>query len=64
MPALTVSSNGRPDPFNYPMPNRVDTMSLSTIGNQRDGMKTTTAKFESIRTASNNLHTGDIHGKL
>jgi hypothetical protein len=42
----TVGSlNGRPDPFNYPMPNRADCMSLSTITGNKDGMKTTTVKF-------------------
>ena len=57
MPALTVSSNGKPDPFNYPMPNRADTMTLSSINCEKDGMKTSTVKFESIRATSNNLHT-------
>lgn len=48
----TVSSNGRSDPFNFPMPNRADTMALKTITCERDGMKTSTVKFESIRATS------------
>lgn len=52
MPAATVSSNGKPDPFNYPMPSRADTMTLNTIGCEKDGMKTSTVKFESIRATS------------
>ena len=51
------------DPFNYPMPNRKDLMSLNTINQQNDGTKTTTKKFVSQRIESNNLHTGDIEGK-
>lgn len=58
------SPNGRPDPFNYPMPNRVDCMSLSTISGMKDGMKTTTVKFQSVRGTSQNLSTKDIDGKL
>lgn len=57
----TVSSSN--DPFNYPMPNRQDLMSLSTI-QKFDGMKTTTVKFNSGRSESLNLATGDIHGKF
>jgi len=30
--AGTSSGFNRPDPFNFPMPNRADLMSLSTIG--------------------------------
>lgn len=63
MPA-TVMSGGKSDPFNFPMPSRVDCMSLNTITAGRDGMKTTTAKFGSSRVASNNLHTGDIDGAI
>lgn len=62
--APAVISNGKPDPFNFPMPNRCDLMSLSTIKAEKDGMKTTTAKFGSTRAASMNLITGDIEGKL
>ena len=61
----TVStSNGRPDPFNFPMPNRADLMSLSTINDKKDNMKTTTVKFQSFRSTSQNLVTNDIQGKL
>ena len=57
----TVSSKN--DPFNFPMPNRSDLMSLSTI-QKFDGMKTTTVKFNSGRSESLNLTTNDIHGKF
>lgn len=36
---------GGADPFNYPMPNRKDLMSLQTINPQKDIAKTTTKKF-------------------
>lgn len=52
------------DPFNYPMPNRKDLMSLSVINKDKDLMKTTTNKFVSNRCASLNLITKDIIGKL
>lgn len=53
----------KPDPFNFPMPNRRDLMSLSVINADKDLMKTTTSKFSSPRFASNNLSTNDIDGK-
>ena len=62
--AGTTSSFNRPDPFNFPMPNRADLMSLSTIRADKDGMKTTTFKFQSGRSSSNNLNSRDIDGKL
>jgi len=46
------------------MPNRQDLMSLSCIRADKDGMKTTTFKFQTGRAASNNLNTRDIDGKL
>lgn len=52
------------DPFNYPMPNRADTMSLSVINKDKDYMKTTTSKFISCRANSMNLHTNDIEGAV
>ena len=52
------------DPFNFPMPSRSDTMNLSHIDYNRDGMKTTTFKFQTGRAASTNLLTNDIDGKL
>ena len=55
---------GKKDPFNYPMPGRKDTMCLSSIGAERDGMKTTTFKFQTVRSGSNNLNSVDIDGKL
>ena len=39
-------------------------MSLSSIRAEKDGMKTTTFKFQTGRAASNNLNTRDIDGKL
>jgi len=60
----TAPINGRPDPFNYPMPGRTDCMSLSTINDKMDNMKTTTVKFQSYRGTSQNLATNDIFGKL
>ena len=52
------------DPFNYRMGSRADLMSLSTINQTKDNMKTTTMKFESRRQVSQNLNTRDIDGKL
>jgi len=46
------------------MPQRKDTMALSSIDADRDGMKTTTFKFSTFRSGSQNLITGDIEGKL
>lgn len=63
MPAAGAPSR-RHDPFNFPMPNRCDLMSLSVINKDKDLMKTTTSKFVSGRSASLNLHTKDIDGKL
>ena len=62
MPAAGAPSQ-RYDPFNFPMPNRCDLMSLSVINRDKDLMKTTTSKFVSGRSASLNLHTKDIDGK-
>ena len=47
----------------FPMPNRQDLMSLATINQKKDGVSTTTKKFTSMRTVSNNLGTSDIQGK-
>ena len=60
--ANTVVSKN--DPFNYPMLNRADLMSLNTITAKQDGMKTTTFKFQTGRGVSHNLATSDIIGKL
>lgn len=46
------------------MPNRHDLMSLSSIRADKDGMKTTTFKFQTGRAASNNLNTRDIDGAV
>jgi len=52
------------DPFNYPFPGRKDTMNLSIINRETDGMKTSTSKFMSVRSTSHNMFTRDIEGKL
>lgn len=52
------------DPFDYPMPNRKDLMSLSVIDKGRDGFKTTTNKMTTMRQTSQNLNTHDIDGAL
>ena len=56
------SSSG--DPFNYPMPNRADLMSLQTISAKADNVKTNTNRFTTVRNTSNNLWTTDIEGKF
>jgi len=48
------------DPYNFPMPNRADTMALSSINKFQDNIKTNTKKFDSTRNDSNNLMTQDI----
>lgn len=63
MPAAGAPSQ-KFDPFNFPMPNRADLMSLSVINKDKDYMKTTTSKFIATRSSSLNLFTSDIHGKL
>jgi hypothetical protein len=63
-PFQSTTIGGRPDPFNYPMASRKDTMNLQAIDADRDGMKTTTFKFQSMRSSSMNLATNDIEGKL
>lgn len=50
------------DPYNYPSLNRKDLMFLSTINQERDGQKTSTRKFITDRTVSNNLYNLDING--
>ena len=50
------------DPFNMPMQGRGDTMSLSTINQRADNVKTNTSKFTTMRGVSNNLTTNDIEG--
>ena len=51
------------DPDACPMPGRGDLMSLSTINNKVDNVKTTTGRFQTIRSVSNNLATSDIQGR-
>ena len=52
------------DPFNYPMPNRSDLMSLQTMSAKADGVKTNTNRFTTSRVNSTNLWTNDIQGKF
>ena len=52
------------DPFNFPMPGKLDSMNLSTILTSKDNMKTSTVKFQTRRSESTNLSTSDIEGKL
>lgn len=52
-----VNLNGKADPFNYPSAGRKDTMNLSSIMPDRDGMKTTTFKFQTGRATSTNMAT-------
>ena len=48
----------------YAMPNRADLMSLSTINQKQDAVKTSTKTFgNTIRNTSLNLNTSDITGK-
>lgn len=63
-PAAGRPSRQTIDPFNYPMPNRKDLMSLSTLSAERDAMKTTTSKFYTRRGMSQNLTVADILGKF
>ncbi len=56
-----MSVQQQADPYNFPMPNRKDLMSLQTIGNG-DGMKTTTRDLVTKRYLSQNLETCDITG--
>mmetsp|Transcript_9374 Transcript_9374/g.14267 ORF Transcript_9374/g.14267 Transcript_9374/m.14267 type:complete len:92 (+) Transcript_9374:31-306(+) len=55
---------GKVDPFNFPPMQRSDLMSLSTINQQKDSMKTNTKKFSTMRTFSNNMGTSDISGAV
>ena len=57
-----MSSKSPADPFNYPMPNRKDLMSLSTLTHNIDNVKTTTKQFKTGRFQSVNLDTADIQG--
>ena len=47
----------------YVMPCRAELMSLQTINKKFDGIKTKTAKLETMRNTSKNLSTSDITGK-
>jgi len=50
------------DPFNFPMPNRTDTMGLSTINGAQDNVRTTTRKFATTRVDSQANNVKDIEG--
>ena len=50
------------DPYNFPMPGRTETMSLSVINQKRDGERTNKNKFYSHRHHNQALETKDISG--
>ena len=52
----------QPDPYNYPMPQRTQGMSLATINEARDGERTHTKKFNTNRGWNDSLKTSDIEG--
>ncbi len=52
------------DPFNWPMPNRNDLMSLNTLTKDKDLVRVKTAgALTKNRSTSQNLETNDIIGK-
>ena len=52
------------DPYNWPMPNRKDLMSLNVITQEKDLFRVKTANYgERKRQSSQNLYTGDIESK-
>lgn len=53
----------QPDPYNYPMPQRGDSMSLAVINQGKDGERTHTSKFNTNRHWNESLKTSDIEGK-
>ena len=50
------------DPYNFPMPNRKDLMSLGVLDAKKDGFKMHTKDLHTGRGISNNLYTNDIEG--
>jgi hypothetical protein len=54
----------QPDPYNYPMPQRSDLMSLSVIDPYKDGENTHAKKFNTSRGFNQALKTSDIQGEL
>ena len=65
MAASTTNLLKSTDPFNWPMPNRNDLMSLSTISKEKDLFRVkTTASLPRQRTISHNLETKDIAGNF
>ena len=52
----------QPDPYNYPMPQRSDLMSLSVIDSFKDGEYTHAKKFNTGRGFNQALKTSDIEG--
>jgi hypothetical protein len=61
MANVTTSSK---DPFNWPMPNRDDLMSLDTISKEKDLLRVKTAGAQKRnRVYSQNLDVSDINGK-
>jgi hypothetical protein len=59
-----IPLKGQPDPYNYPMPQRSDLMSLSVIDSYKDGEYTQAKKFNTNRGYNQALKTTDISGKL
>lgn len=52
----------QPDPYNYPMPQRQDLMSLSVIDAYKDGEYTHAKQFNTNRGFNQSLKTTDIIG--
>ena len=59
-----MPKKNQPDPYNYPMPQRSDLMSLSVIDQFKDGEYTHAKKFNSGRSYNQSLKTTDIAGRL
>lgn len=54
----------QPDPYNYPMPQRQDTMALSVIDAHKDGEYTRAKQFNTGRGFNQALKTSDIEGEF
>ena len=65
MAASSTAIHKNVDPFNWPMPNRADLMSLDTISKDKDLFRVKTAvSLPRNRQVSNNLETRDIAGNI
>ena len=58
------AKQNQPDPYNFPMPNRSDLMSLSIINSHKDGEYTHAKQFNTGRGYNQALKTSDIEGRL